>query len=398
MVGGPARETVSACLIVRDEEQRLPAALASVAFCNEIVVVDSGSRDRTVELARAAGATVVENPWPGFGAQRNVAIDNATGEWVLEVDADERVSTALQEEIERFLAMPPPADVHCCVLPLRHRFLGGWLGPSGKYPAYRVRLFRRGSYRHDEARLVHEGLWPRERTWAMAGDLEHELAGSWSEALGDVWNYARLESGHVRRPEGAAGVLRSVVLRPAAKVTYRLVVDGGWRDGWRGPVKILLDATTDSMIFWRAAVGLAPARDGQPDHHFGRLVLRTGPVRVAAVAHRAGDVARAMRWLREARAAGADVALVTAADVDGGDWLHVQRLDRRGPLAVLRAFDAIGQMRPVDRLVLAGATAHWLPRMLSETTRGVLPPVDFGADPRDVVQRTLQETGRPSSG
>ena len=63
-------ETISACLIVKDEEQRLPAALASVAFCDEIVVVDSGSVDRTREIAREAGATVIENPWPGYSAQR----------------------------------------------------------------------------------------------------------------------------------------------------------------------------------------------------------------------------------------------------------------------------------------------------------------------------------------
>ena len=90
------RATVCACIIARDEEERLPAALASVAFCDEVVVVDSGSRDRTVELAREAGARVIEHPWHGFGVQRNVALDNATADWVLEVDADERVTPRLQ--------------------------------------------------------------------------------------------------------------------------------------------------------------------------------------------------------------------------------------------------------------------------------------------------------------
>src|SRR6202050_3277869 len=94
----PMPASVSACIIAKDEQHHLPECLASVAFCREIVLVDSGSRDATRELARAAGAVVVEQPWLGFAAQRNVALDHASGDWVLEVDADERVSGGLREE------------------------------------------------------------------------------------------------------------------------------------------------------------------------------------------------------------------------------------------------------------------------------------------------------------
>src|SRR5947209_3726192 len=95
-----ARATLSACLIVQDEQDRLPDALASVAFCDEVIVVDGGSGDGTVQIARAGGARVIENPWPGFAAQRNVALDAARGEWILEIDADERVSPPLRRSIE----------------------------------------------------------------------------------------------------------------------------------------------------------------------------------------------------------------------------------------------------------------------------------------------------------
>ena len=95
-----ARASITACIIARDEAERLPACLASVAFCDEVVVVDSGSVDRTVQIARDAGAHVVEQPWLGFAAQRNVALDHAHGDWVIEVDADERVSPELRAEIE----------------------------------------------------------------------------------------------------------------------------------------------------------------------------------------------------------------------------------------------------------------------------------------------------------
>src|SRR5713101_5943926 len=101
----PERTPLSAVVITQDEEARLPAALESVRFCDEVVVVDSGSTDRTLEIARAAGARVLVNsPWPGFVAQRNVAVEAARHDWVLALDADERVTPALREEIQALRA------------------------------------------------------------------------------------------------------------------------------------------------------------------------------------------------------------------------------------------------------------------------------------------------------
>ncbi len=193
------RARISACLIVQDEQERLPAALASVAFCDEVIVVDGGSTDDTVAMARQAGAQVIERPWRGFAIQRNVAIDAAGGDWILEVDADERVSPALRTSIEALLQQPPKG-VGIAVCALRNRFLGGLLGPSAKYPAYRSRLFRRGTYRHDESLAVHEGLELRELPAILDGDLEHELAATLREALRDTWSYASLESRQIPRP------------------------------------------------------------------------------------------------------------------------------------------------------------------------------------------------------
>ncbi|HEY1457645.1 MAG TPA: glycosyltransferase family 2 protein, partial [Solirubrobacteraceae bacterium] len=168
-------QTVTACVIVRDEQRTLSRCLNSLRFCGEVLVVDSGSRDATVQIARAAGAVVVENPWPGFAAQRNVAIDHAGGDWILEIDADEWLSPTLAAEIGAFLENPPP-EVSIAVLPMRQHFLGAALGPSAHYPFYRPRLFRRGAYRHDVGRAVHEGLRVRTRPWVFHNDMFHELA------------------------------------------------------------------------------------------------------------------------------------------------------------------------------------------------------------------------------
>lgn len=370
------RQTVSACVIARDEQARLPAALDSLRFADETIVVDSGSTDRTVEIARAAGATVYENPWPGFGAQRNFAIDRAGGDWILEIDADERVSPELAEEIERFLTAPPD-DVKCCVLPLRHRFLGKLLGPSAKYPAYRVRLFRRDAYRHDERRRVHEGLWPLERTWAFRGHIEHELAGSTGEALRDARAYAQLESEHVAPLAGAAAYAKAIVARPVAKAAYRTFIDGGWRDGPRGLLKIGLDAGSDSAVWVKRARSSAPADDHAA---FGRVIKRSGEVRVCAV----GGGPAAIAWLRSARDAGADVALVTDRPVDGGDWLHVEQVTASRRLELVRALDAVGQMRPVDALVFEREPPRWL-RLVSPSARGAVDPRRLSDDPADTI-------------
>jgi hypothetical protein len=369
--------SVCACIIARDEERRLPAALASVAFCDEVVVVDSGSRDRTVELARAAGARVVERPWQGFGAQRNIAIDSTGADWILEIDADERVTPRLRAEIEAFLA-EAPEDVDICAVPLRDLLLGGRIGPSAKYPKYRLRLFRRGRYRHDEQVRVHEGLWALGRTWAFEGDLEHVLAETPREALRDVWRYARLEAEQLSGPISVGDRARGIVLRPPAKFAYRLVVDGGWRDGWRGLFKIALDCAADALV-WMLARGDDSA-EAAP-RHYAKPRERGGPVRLLAIASGERDAVRAAGWLRAARAAGADVALVTdrpgAADGD----LHVRPLARLTPLRLIRALDAETQLRGVDALVPCGRRERRLARLLPQELRAPFGTLDPATDP-----------------
>jgi hypothetical protein len=377
---GTVRETVSACLIVQDEEERLQACLESVAFCDEIVVVDGGSRDRTVEIARASGARVIENPWPGFGAQRNVALDNASCQWVLEVDADERVSLELRHSIEAFLA-DPPVGAEVATISVRQWFLGRPLGPAAKEPNYRERLFRRGAYRHDESRTVYEGIWTEGGVHPLVGDLEHALADTWSEALRDTLLYSRLEAAQTARPGRASAYALGIIVRPLGKLAYRLLL-GGWRDGWRGAARITLESLSDALVWTFVLLGAgAPGGGGAARGHFGRRRRPVGAVRLVAVAFGPSDAGRAARWLRLARESGAEVALVTDAPLEAAPDLHVRPLQSRSPLELVRALDAEEQLRKIDALVASGWRAGWLLRLVPRHLRGIARPLDIAADP-----------------
>lgn len=370
--------SLTACVIARDEESRLPDCLASLEFCDEVVVVDGGSTDRTRELAAAAGAVVVENPWPGFAAQRNVALDHVSSDWVLEIDADERVEPALAAEIGTLLGKPP-RGVSMAAVPLRDVYLGRPLGPSARYPRYRHRLFRRGSYRHDESRTVHEGLWPDGPVAILSGELRHELAGSWREALGDTLAYAKLEAAQRGRP-GAVEALTGALLRPAAKLAYRAGVYGGWRDGRLGLARIALECLGDSL-----AATLRLRGGGASTAELGQAPPRLGPPKIIGLALSGVGADGIEPWLREAAGAGADVALLGAAP-SGSSPLRLRALGSAGQGAVLRALDAEDQARPVDAVLPAGTRERLRLRLAPAALRGVVPPPRPNASPRNVVE------------
>lgn len=146
---------LSVIIITKNEAANIQACLDSVRFADEWIIVDSGSTDGTVEIARAAGATVIQTAdWPGFGPQKNRALDAAHGEWVLSLDADERITDALRAEIEAVLAQPRHAAY---AIPRLSSFCGHFIRHAGWYPDYIVRLFRRGSARFSDS-LVHESI------------------------------------------------------------------------------------------------------------------------------------------------------------------------------------------------------------------------------------------------
>jgi len=164
------RPRLSVIIITRNEAAHIVACLESVAFADEFIVVDSGSTDNTVELARAMGAVVEQTAdWPGFGPQKNRALALAEGEWVLSIDADERVTPELAEEIQRVIAADGPDTYE---MPRLSNFCGRFIRHSGWWPDYVLRLFRRGSARFTDA-PVHEKAVSA--SGARAGRLSQHL-------------------------------------------------------------------------------------------------------------------------------------------------------------------------------------------------------------------------------
>ncbi|MGH0030439.1 MAG: glycosyltransferase family 2 protein [Myxococcota bacterium] len=222
---------VSACIITRDEEDRLPDCLASLGWCDEIVVVDSGSGDRTCEIAKSAGARVIERDWPGHVAQKEFAVRAAQNDWVFCIDADERVSPALATEIEALRASGF-GDAAGFSVPRLSSYLGGWIRHGSWYPDRKLRLFdrRRGGW---GGRDPHDRVEVDGPVRALASDLEHHPYRSFGDHLRTIDRYGDIMAEELRR-DGRRARLLDIVLRPPLRFLTFYLLRGGFRDGWRG--------------------------------------------------------------------------------------------------------------------------------------------------------------------
>jgi len=228
---------LSLCVITRDAAADLAACLASAPFAGEIVVVDSGSRDDTVEIARRCGARVVVRDWPGYGAQKNFATAAAAHDWVLCLDADERVSPELAAAIAAAMAAPaaPAYAMARC-----NRFLGRWLRHGEGYPDWNTRLFdrRRARWSDDP---VHEHVVADGSVARLAGDLLHLSAESLDAYVAKQNRYTTLQAQAMHARGERAGLAR-LVLSPLVRFVRFYVVKLGFLDGAAGLAHIAIGA------------------------------------------------------------------------------------------------------------------------------------------------------------
>lgn len=242
-------------ILVKNEKDRLPDALASVSFADEIVVADTGSTDGTQDLARERGARVVEIPWEGFVASRNRALALAKNDWVLVLDADERVPPELRESLLAALAKAPeslsgfrmPRLSYFFDEPVRH---GTW------YPDVKLRVGRRSRGIRAEGGRVHEVLVVNGPVKRLRHPLLHFPNRSMSEALRKGWLYASLGA-EDRYDRGARGGVTSLWFRPAMEFLRCYVLKGGFLDGGIG---VYVASFHASYYFLRAAFLLERTR------------------------------------------------------------------------------------------------------------------------------------------
>jgi hypothetical protein len=219
--------TLTAIVLTHNEEKHLPDCLQSLAWAPRRVVFDSFSTDRTVELARAAGATILQRAFDNYSGQRNAALAAAETEWVLFVDADERVPPELREEIEGVLARPEAG----WWIP-RHNYIFGRLTRhTGWYPDYQLRLLRRAKARYENP--VHEVVLLGGEAGYLRHPLIHLNYETVPEFIAKQKYYAAYDAEKLRA-EGVEPQWHKFILQPLRQFWWRYLGLQGWRDGWHG--------------------------------------------------------------------------------------------------------------------------------------------------------------------
>ena len=221
---------ISATLITYNEERHIARAIESLRCADEIVVVDSGSTDRTIEIAGKLGARIVEHPFKGYAEQKNYAAEQAENDWILAIDADESLSEGLEGEILQVKKSGPDYDAY--TVPRLAQYLGRWILHSGWHPDRKVRLYdrRRARWAGD---FVHETVQVDGRVGHFRSNLLHFTCDSLSEHLRTMDRYTTLAAEQLVSQGGKIGWSK-LLLDPPWTFFKTYVVDCGFLDGAEG--------------------------------------------------------------------------------------------------------------------------------------------------------------------
>jgi len=221
---------ITATIITLNEERNIARSIESLRCADEILIVDSGSADRTVELAQNLGARVIEAGWRGFAAQKNWAAEQAAHDWILSLDADEALSEALEAEIWNLKKCGPRHDAY--TMPRLARYLGRWILHSGWYPDRKVRLYQRTKARW-VGEFVHESVSVEGRTGHLDSNILHFTCDSLSEHLKTLDKYTTLAAQEIAARRVAVP-LSKLILDPPWTFVKSYVLQRGFLDGLEG--------------------------------------------------------------------------------------------------------------------------------------------------------------------
>jgi glycosyltransferase involved in cell wall biosynthesis len=239
-------QPVSATIITLNEEHNIAGALLSVSWADEIIIVDSGSKDRTLEICRGFTDKVFHRDWSGFVDQKNHAVGKASNDWVLSLDADERISSELREEILRERNSGFRKDGYR--IPRRARFMGRWILHGDWYPDCQVRLFDRRKGRWRGGR-VHESVSVEGTTGRMRAEIHHYTYRDFSEYLGKLETYSSLAALDYRE-RGRKAASWMLLAKPLGVFVKAYLVKGGFRDGSAGFAVAVMGAVS---VFFKYA-------------------------------------------------------------------------------------------------------------------------------------------------
>jgi glycosyltransferase involved in cell wall biosynthesis len=222
---------ISAYILAFNEAEKIADAVSSVLWADEILVADSGSTDRTAEIARGLGARIVQIPFHGFGDLRNRAIAECRHEWIFSLDSDERCTPEVRDEILSILSSMPPHDAY--LVPRRNYMMGRWIKGSGWYPNFRQpQLFRKGAMRYDND-PVHEGyeLLTQRPLGRLQGAIWQIPFRNLEEIINKMNRYSSLG---VQKLSGKRVSMAGAVGHGIWAFIKHYVLKHGYRDGWAG--------------------------------------------------------------------------------------------------------------------------------------------------------------------
>lgn len=221
---------ITATVITRNEERNISETLKSLEWADEVVVVDSESTDKTVDIARRLTSRVIVRPWPGYAAQKNFAAEQASNDWILSLDADERISPELRTSIEALQRVGPEQAAY--QMPRRSWYIDRWVKHSGWYPDYKVRLYDRRRARW-QGEYVHESVSVNGSTGTLHGDLLHYTVMTLDEHHQRLGRYTTLAAEEMRARGQRPGML-SLLLAPPATFLKSYLLKFGFLDGRAG--------------------------------------------------------------------------------------------------------------------------------------------------------------------
>ena len=241
------KHQLTVTIITLNEAAHIDAAIDSASFADEILVVDSGSADGTIDIARSKGARVLTRAWTGYVDQKNFAADQASNDWIFSLDADERIPAALAEEIRSVLATDPPC--HGYRAPRVTFHLGRWIRTTDFYPDYQTRLYDRRFARW-EGRYVHESVTVDGSSGYLKNDLQHYSFSDLRDQIKRINHYSTLSAMQMYEEGRRTGPVE-ILLHPPAAFLRNYILRRGFLDGTAGLTISLMNAWSVGLKFMK---------------------------------------------------------------------------------------------------------------------------------------------------